>query len=669
MNAIASSVLGSRTAPLALAAALVLAFAVQLVEHAVRSSPTVDEPYHIVAGQRYLECGDFGINAEHPPLAKLLAALPLRALRLTPPDGSCGDAFTPLVSGYQEGEQFVVANGIGRVVRLARLSVVVVSLVLALLVGLAALEMFGRGEALVALALVAFEPTLVAHGSLVTTDMLFTAGAFAAAFFLYRNAVLPSVVSIVAAGLAAGVALATKHSALVALPVVCALPLVDRVAVGPRSVRDLARGLGTGAAVASMAVVVLWSSYGFRFAALPHASGPTPTVTQIVESTPHPEAANTPLVRLAAVAERLHVVPQAYAWGLGYVAGYGERSTYLLGSHFSVGQWFYFPIALSIKASLPLLVLLLVGLATRRLYRERGRAMRFLLAPSLAFFAAAMASSLNIGIRHVLLVFPFFAIVAAAGAGELVRRHRFGGVLVGALIVFHVATAIWTAPDDLAFANGLWGGTSATYRLLHDSNVDWGQSLGEAATYLEREPAGNRWLATHGNPAIARVLLPDCRPLPAIGWANGDVPVEAVPPVIDGTLLIGASVLAEPAGAVYAPITSTPPADVIGGSILVYRGRFEVPLVAAASHLDRADQLTRLGRLDEAVDDARAAVDLAPADAWARLALGTALARVGRLDGARAALASASAAARANPAAFREAGERADALLATMPGQ
>ena len=69
---------------------LIAAFAAQLVYHAVRTSATVDEPDHILAGHRHWQCGDFGINPEHPPLLKLLATAPLNFRTLNEPPWDCG---------------------------------------------------------------------------------------------------------------------------------------------------------------------------------------------------------------------------------------------------------------------------------------------------------------------------------------------------------------------------------------------------------------------------------------------------------------------------------------------------------------------------------------------------------------------------------------------------
>ena len=155
-------------------------FAFQLWFHATRTSAIVDEPVHILAGHRHWHCGDFGINPEHPPLLKLLATVPLNFQTLIEPPWDCGSRLTSKQESFLYGTKFIIQNGVDAIVVPARLSAALMSLLLAALVFVAAWQMFGRWEALTALALLAFEPNLIANGSLVTTDMVLTATAFAA---------------------------------------------------------------------------------------------------------------------------------------------------------------------------------------------------------------------------------------------------------------------------------------------------------------------------------------------------------------------------------------------------------------------------------------------------------------------------------------------------------
>jgi 4-amino-4-deoxy-L-arabinose transferase-like glycosyltransferase len=543
-----------RRALYAVAAALLFAlFVVQLWLHATRTSATIDEPTHLLAGYRYLTCGDFTINREHPPLLKLVAALPLLAMSIKDPLGPCGAAPSAHAVGLDADGTFVLANGIDRVVLPARAAAMVFSLALAALVFAAAREMFGPAEGLIALAVVAFEPALIAHGSLITNDMALTATLFATMFALHRYRVQPSTARLVLIGIAAGLALASKHSGVIVVPLL---------------VLFLWRRVRACAVVLGLAAVVLFATYGFQHW-------------------------------------------QAYFDGFGLLLAHGERTMYLFDRVYPEGRWFYFPVVFSIKASLALLVMLPFAFASRR---------PLLLVPPMLFLAVSMFAGLNIGVRHILPIWPFLIVAGAGGMWAFARSRRAAQIVLGALLLFHAVSAATTAPSYIAFANELWGGTSATHRILKDSNVEWGQNLKIARVWLAREGVRDCWFAAYGHGALTAAQQP-CHLLPALGWSAAHL-VDAVPPVLDGTVLLSATVLPPRGGPEYAPITSTKPIAILGGSILVYRGTFRVPLLSAITHATRAVQLAQAGRSREALEDARMAMQLAPNDwraqrAWA----------------------------------------------------
>ncbi|MET0626406.1 MAG: glycosyltransferase family 39 protein [Pyrinomonadaceae bacterium] len=638
----------------------------QLWLHATRASATFDEPIHTLAGYRHWRCGDYGINPEHPPLLKLLAALPISSQNLDDPSSPCGSKTTSKDEGFMAGAKFLSVNGIDRLLIPARLAASLMSLLLAALVFLAAREMFGKPEAFVALALLVFEPSLIAHGSLVTTDMALACTMFAAVYALYRYRRKPSVPRLLLLGLAVGLMLSSKHSGLVGLPVLFLLLIAD-VLLSRRDGAETKAPAGGGllrvgaafAAALLVGVLILWASYGFRYRALPGATGETLSASSLFESN------DTNAGKLVGFLSRSRVFPESYVYGLADVLASGERGAYLLGKVYPTGQWFYFPVVFTIKTGIALLLLLPLALLTPGLYRDRKREMLFLLLPSLAYFTLSMTSSLNIGVRHLLPVYPFFIVVAAAGACRLARKHRAFGYALAALLLFHGATAVRTAPNFIAFANDFWGGTNNSYRLLDDSNVDWGQNLKLVNDYVKREGVRECWIAYFGIGELARASQP-CHLLPSMGWTMTDRMVEPLTPTMDGVVFLSSSVL-PPRTGMYKTITATQPAAVLGGSTFVYRGRFELPVAAAMSYFERTYQHINLKRFDEAVEDGRRAVELAPADPRTHLVLGTALARAGGNDEARRELEEAVRLAETNLALFAPEQEAAQSLLKKLP--
>ncbi|MCA1604171.1 MAG: glycosyltransferase family 39 protein, partial [Acidobacteria bacterium] len=617
-------------------AALLGLYGFQLWYHATHTTATVDEPFHILAGYRYWQCGDYGINPEHPPLLKLLATLPIRSQTFIEPSSGCGSKITDKDEGFLTGSQFLSRNGVDRILVPARLAASLMSILLAALVFLAASEMFGKPEAFVALTLLVFEPNLIAHGSLVTTDMAVTAMMFAAVYALYRYRQRPSVPRLLLTGLTVGLMLASKHSGIFMLPILFVLLFVDnwlarkknKTETDTRLSRSLLNNAVVYAAIFLIGLTVLWATYNFRYYALPGATSDTVSVVEFFKENSRPEVANSLSGKTVELIRRIHIFPESYVYGLADILSIGgERFTYLLGRVYRTGQWFYFPVAFTIKTSIALLLLLPLALVTRKLYRKYPREGLFLLLPSLAFFAISLTSGLNIGIRHILPVYPFFIIIAAAGACTLARKYRVFFYALVVLLLFHAFTAVRTAPNYIAFANDLWGGPNNTYRLLHSSNVEMGQNLKIIEEYLKKEDIHDCWLAYHGPGELARIN-PTCHLMPAFWWDYTEQTIEPLPPVIEGTVLLSASVF-QRNETEYEAVAKAKPIAILGGSILVYRGRFEVPLAAAFSYIGRGNQFIRLKRFDEAVADGRKAVELAPNNPRTQSFLGRALARRG----------------------------------------
>jgi len=610
---------------------LVIFFALELLLHAKYTSVTIDEQVHILAGYRYWECGDYGINPEHPPLLKLVATWPIRSLHLTEAYWPCGTRMTGNSEQYSEGARFLVNNGIDRLVVSTRMAAASFSILLLLFVIMSAYEMFGPREALVAACLLILEPSLIAHGSLVTTDMAITASFFAAVYALYRYVKKPTGIRVFVLGLAVGVMLASKHSAVVGIGLLLLLLIADLVITHPKPIpparangAQTLRVLGACGIVGVIALLVLWCTYRFRFDPLPWPVKPETPEWRAVHSTRFPVIAAA-LEGTITLNERIHLLPEAYVRGLVHVAEQNGQETHIFGKIYPRGRWFYFPIALSVKSSVPLLVLLFLALFTTTLYNNRRREMLFVLFPSLGFLAASMTSGLNIGVRHILPIYPFLILVAAAAGVTWARRNSayLAGLVI--LLVFGAVDAVRLFPSYIAFGNEFWGGTNKTYRVLGDSNVDWGQSLKLTKGYIDRLGIHNCWIVTD-NLSIAAATLP-CRRMPGpFGAIMAYDLIESAPSQIDGAVFLSASALPPELSDAYEPIFQATPQAVIGGSIFVYEGRFDVPLAASFTHTLRASQF--LGRADykEAISEGRQAIVLAPDDPKARLMLGLAYA-------------------------------------------
>jgi hypothetical protein len=183
----------------------------QLALSVHRNSFTWDEDDHIYSGYMSWKHGDFGLNPEHLPLVKLVAALPLLHLPIKMP--ALQNPFFKL-EGFLGGKEFFFNNDADGMLFRARLAVSFFAVLLAVLVFLAAKEMFGTGAGFIALGLLVFDPNFLAHGAVVGTDTGLSCFLFASIYAFYRYVKAPSAGRLILAGLATGLAISTKHTAI-----------------------------------------------------------------------------------------------------------------------------------------------------------------------------------------------------------------------------------------------------------------------------------------------------------------------------------------------------------------------------------------------------------------------------------------------------------------------
>jgi hypothetical protein len=650
---------------------LFAAFALQLVLHAIRTSTTVDEPVHILAGHRHWQCGDFGINPEHPPLLKLLATTPLNFRRLAEPPWECGSKLTSKFDSFSYGNTFLVENGVDSIVIPTRLASAIMSLLLAVLVFLAAWEMFGRWEALTALAILAFEPNLIAHGSIVTTDMALSATAFGAVYALYRYGKHQTLLRFLVAGFALGLLLAAKHSAVIFVGILFVLLIADTLLFQGNETRlplRLFRQIAAFVGIFLIGLAILWSFYGFRCYAIASSTESTISIADYIKENGRPESITSFPARVTGAISGSRIFPESYVLGMADVIAWGSRNTWIFGRTYATGQWFYFPLAFVVESSIALLLLLPLGLIYSYFNPVKWREAMFLLAPAVAFFVIASNSNFTNGIRHILPIYALLIVLAAAGGVWLGRKFRLFQYFLVVLLIYHVAVAFRTAPNYKAFANDFWGGYENTQRIFRDSNVDTGQSIKLVNEYLQRENIKDCWIAAPVHPELIAAIQP-CRPMPSMMTrilVSRNV-IDEVSPVIEGTVVLSVNELPPRGGDEYVPIAQSEPIAFIGGNMYVYRGRFEVPLAAAISRVQRSGQFLRMNRGEEAVAEGREAVRLGPEDPRTHLALGLALVRAEQEEEARRELETAVGQAKADPR-FRNAEVRAQQEIERLDG-
>jgi hypothetical protein len=616
---------------------LLLVFLGEMTFSIRQQSLSWDEGNHIFAGYMSWKKVDFGINPEHPPLVKALAAIPLLPMHLKVPDPKELASFKD--EAYFDGRDFIFGNGgeagADRIIFRARMAAASLSLLLGLLVFLAAREMFGDGAALFALALVVFEPNMIAHGAYVTTDMGISCFLFASIYALYRYVKAPSVSRLIVLGLVSGLALASKHSGVLLLPFGLALIITEISWPSPETRTNKGkvalRMTGAFLAAATIAIVVLWAFYGFRYSARPAGMPLSPSLAEYARGLKGVE----PHAYLALAS--LHILPESYLYGLVDVRLISDSfSTYIFGKVYARGVWFYFPTAFIIKSTaafIGLLVLAGFAIATGKLRARRE--IFFLTIPPVLYLLIATGTGLNIGARHILPMYPFLSVLIGGAALALAHGDRRWAYVVGLLLAWHAVSSARAYPNYLAYSNEFWGGPANTYKYLTDSNTDWGQQLKAVKKYLDNREVKDCWFAYFVEPSIhfSAYGIP-CKPLPTAdsGWTDDQIDT---PQTITGTVLISAATLTgyEWGSNVlnpYMEFQKLKPVAFIQDGVFVYDGTFDMRFASALGHVTRARDLTAAGQLASALVEAQTAVAIDPDELQAQMVLGNTLTALGQ---------------------------------------
>jgi len=595
-----------------------------------RESLTFDEGDHMFAGYMMWKASDYGLNPEHPPLAKLLATVPILSDHLWVPPPMPGQFFK--AEAYLNGRDWLARNDGDRqhLVFEMRASAELLALGLCLFVFLAARDWFGDTAGLIALALVVFDPNVLAHSALVTTDIGVSCFFVAAIWTFYRFAARPTLIRLLLVSLATGLLLSTKHSGILIGPMFVSL-IAWEVLKAPRAERKRVALRLTGGffAIVVLSVLVLWAFYGFRYSARPAGMVFSTSVAGYAHPLPRFESA------VVVAVGHLHLLPESYLVGLVDVKLMSiAYPTFLLGKVYPHGLWYYFPLVILIKTTLGLLLLIVLATfaaATGKL--TSSRELSYSLAPPVLYLAVAMMSGMNIGARHLLPMYAFVIIFASAAAARLAGINRRWTILCSALIGAHVVSSILVFPNEIAYANEASGGPRNLHNLLSDASVDWAQQLLQVKQWQDRHPDQECWFAYFARPVIdPGVYGIRCHALPTFDTQWGGVGL--VPPSVTGAVLISAGDLSGcewPSGQLnpYRSFQSLHPDLAIDDSVFVYQGTLAIPEISALASAQQSQALLAKGQPGPALAVAREAVVTSADNLITQMALGDAAAATG----------------------------------------
>jgi len=461
-------------------------------------SLTMDELAHLPAGYSYLTQKDMRLNPEHPPLIKDLTAIPFLFIK--------GINFPSEIKAWKDdingqwdfGNKFLFhsQNPADEMIFWGRVPMILVLILLGFYIFKWARELFGNKAALLALFLFSFSPTFLTHGRLVTTDVGAAAGIFIATYYFIKVLQFPTKKNIIFAGIAFGLAELCKFTVIILVPFFVFLGLIWWLFKS----KKLGETLKILILVFVIGYLLIWPVYLYH------------TWNYLQERqardieflmTSHPIRFLGPMLAQMTKVSILRPYAQ-YLLGLSlvYQRGISGNTTYFLGEVSASGWKDYFPIVYSIKEPLPFHILTLLALILALCSIKtfwRGTFSRFkawlglhftefsMLIFILSYWTFSLASNLNIGIRHLLPLFPFIMILAAAVITNWLKPPvlKLKYVFLGILILWQISSIIRIYPNFLAYFNQLAGGPDRGYLYVVDSNLDWGQDLKRLTKWVD----------------------------------------------------------------------------------------------------------------------------------------------------------------------------------------
>ena len=481
-----------------------------------------DEPEHIAAGLVLIDRGEYRYDNQHPPLARLAAAIGpyLAGTRIR------GEA-NPL--GEAQGRDLLYNSpaSYDTVLTLARLGMLPFLLLLLAASWLWVQRWYGRRAALATLVFLVSTPVILGHAAVVALDVPVSAMSMLTLYLLLRWFESPDSAAALRLGLAAGLAAATKMSAIPFIGVAALALIALRVLLAHRAPLPwlLPRRLAGASIALLLAALVMVGVYGPRLVYLTTPElAPSPALDFLAG---HHGALHDLAYRIAArvrVPLGVLMVPTNIL-GVEWHNEHGHLS-YLLGRTDLHGWWYFYLVALAVKTPLPLLLLGLTGLGLLA-RRGWGEASIYTLAPAACFVSilgfCCLYSHINIGVRHVLIAYPLLAIGAGYALGRAWEHWRSAAAhsAIAALALWQIAILGYAWPDYLAYFNLLAG--SHPERILVDSDLDWGgQDLRRLEQLLASHGVSQLWLGYKGTADLAREPLPPFTALrpnqPVCGW-------------------------------------------------------------------------------------------------------------------------------------------------------
>ena len=469
---------------------------------------TIDEGVHLTAGVSYWLTGDYRLNEEHPPLVKLLAAVPVLfsnpKIDFESPSWQNGDqwAFAREFL-YQQG------NNADTLLFLGRLPMIGLCLLFGLLLYFWGRKLAGDMGGLLTLGWFAFDPNFLAHGRYITTDIPVALG-YAATLYVFvrllerwtwQRAVVFSAVF--------GLTQVTKFSALFLYAIILITPVLwyYKSNTAKSIVQNVLRILGLAVVGTLVAIALTYGGQIKKGSADPWAQSLYQERLSVIQNNKVADQPKT-IQRIIAytnpdtctgkIIERLTLQTPIFGWS--YLKGvvlvlnhdFWGHLAYVKGMHSNFGWWWYFPFAILVKTPFATLLTFCLGLFALAIRWRKNRLIKnpaalVLFGGGMLYLLWSMTSHLNLGLRHV---FPFYAgvfVMIGAFLASVLRFHNIWlRLTMLGVATLYLTSSLLTYPTYTSYFSELVGGVNNGPKYLVDSNIDWGQDAKRLVQFTQQ---------------------------------------------------------------------------------------------------------------------------------------------------------------------------------------
>lgn len=468
---------------------LILSSLILMISSVRYDSATSDEPIHILSGYLALSNHDFRFNPEHPFLGKKITALPLLVIK---PAIDYGEKYFQVANDFyydswQESRQmaqnflYKMGNNADQILFWCRLMPIILASAFSLFLFFWTKNKFGKIAALAALIFFSFSPNILAHARLANTDLYMTVFFFlsVASFVYYLES--PNWRRLILAGICFGLAQSVKFSAVTLYLILPIIYIIKYLLEAKREKiwQFIKNGLLVFLVILVLGYVIIWANYNFSFRNVP-----------IYQESNDKKLYNSNLIRFEP--ELRFLQPADYWKGLVFVFGstYGPRPAYLFGHFQQGGWWYYFPVAFMVKTPLPVIILLIFS-AIFYVYKRKKLEFKdyIIITPVIIYMLISMTSKLNLGIRHLLPIYPFIFIWIGNFIENLLKstiKKWIIYLILAILFSWFIFGTIRIYPHFLSYFNEIVGSENGI-KVLSESNIDWGQDLKRLKNYLDEQ--------------------------------------------------------------------------------------------------------------------------------------------------------------------------------------